>query len=141
VEEVVVRGALLRWCARRPWGGHLAMAGALLIAPAKRWDGITRAWGSRGPLLLELAPALFVLALLPVYLAVWKGSRTPFGPALLGTALLFAAAHSFAWPTPVPLFVLALGLGWLAHRTQSLVGPIVVHAAFNAVGCVVFFRG
>ena len=32
-----------------------------------------------------------------------------------------------------PLFVLGLGLGWLALRTQSLIGPLFVHALFNAV--------
>jgi membrane protease YdiL (CAAX protease family) len=140
LEELLVRGVLQRWCARRPWGGHLALALALATALAKRWDGITRALGHEPGLLLhELSPALFVLALVPSYLVVWKVSRSPFGPALFGTALLFAAGHAVVWPSPVALFVLALGLGQLAHRTQSLIGPIVVHASFNAVGCVLFF--
>ena len=47
--------------------------------------------------------------------------------------------HSFAWPSPVALFVLALGLGWLAHRTRSLAGPIVLHGLFNAVSCMLLF--
>ena len=50
-------------------------------------------------------------------------------------ALLFAAVHSFAWPSPVSLFVLGLGLGYLRYRTQSLVASIVVHALFNGVSC------
>jgi membrane protease YdiL (CAAX protease family) len=41
----------------------------------------------------------------------------------------------------VPLFVLALGLGTLAARTRSLVGPIVLHSLFNAASCAVFFLG
>ncbi len=60
------------------------------------------------------------------------------GPALFGTALLFGMAHSAVWPNPIALFVLGLGLGWLAWRTQSLVGPIVLHALFNAVGSIGF---
>jgi membrane protease YdiL (CAAX protease family) len=57
-------------------------------------------------------------------------------PVVFATALLFGALHSFAWPTPVALFVLGLGLGALAARSGSLVGPIVLHALFNAVSCV-----
>jgi membrane protease YdiL (CAAX protease family) len=49
------------------------------------------------------------------------------------TALLFAACHAGAWPSPIALFVLGLGLGWLALRTRSLTGPLFVHALFNAV--------
>jgi membrane protease YdiL (CAAX protease family) len=60
------------------------------------------------------------------------------GPAIYSTALLFASLHSFAWPSPIALFVLGLGLGWLAQRTQSLMGPILIHALFNAVGCLEF---
>jgi membrane protease YdiL (CAAX protease family) len=43
------------------------------------------------------------------------------------------------WPTPVALFVLALGLGALAYRTQSLVGPVVLHGLFNGFNCLVLF--
>jgi hypothetical protein len=35
-----------------------------------------------------------------------------------------------------PLFLLALGVGYLAYRTQSLVASIVFHALFNGVVCV-----
>jgi membrane protease YdiL (CAAX protease family) len=55
---------------------------------------------------------------------------------IYGTALLFAAAHAGAWPAPVPLFLLALALGWLAHRARSLVGPMVLHSLFNALPCL-----
>jgi hypothetical protein len=54
-------------------------------------------------------------------------------PAIAGSSLLFASLHANAWPAPVPLFVLALFLGYLAHRTGSLVAPITLHAAFNAL--------
>jgi membrane protease YdiL (CAAX protease family) len=69
-------------------------------------------------------------------LLVWRLSRTPVPPAIFGTSLLFACIHTSVWPTPVPLFVLALGLGVLAQRTQSLVGPIVLHGLFNGISCV-----
>jgi membrane protease YdiL (CAAX protease family) len=54
--------------------------------------------------------------------------------AIYATAALFAVVHQ--WPTPVPLFPLGLGLGWLAYRTRSLVGPMVLHALFNSVACL-----
>jgi membrane protease YdiL (CAAX protease family) len=57
--------------------------------------------------------------------------------AIYGSAVLFASFHASVWPSPIPLFVLGLGLGWLAYRTQSLVAPIVAHALFNAVACIV----
>ena len=38
-------------------------------------------------------------------------------------------------------FVLGLGLGWLAVRTNWLVVPVVVHALFNAVSVAFVLRG
>jgi membrane protease YdiL (CAAX protease family) len=60
---------------------------------------------------------------------------------IYGSSLLFAAFHASVWVSVFPLFVLALGLGWLAYRTGSLVGPITVHALFNAVACLVLVLG
>jgi membrane protease YdiL (CAAX protease family) len=62
----------------------------------------------------------------------WCGARL----AIVASSLLFAGFHAQVWPTPIPLFFLALGLGWLAQRTQSLLGPIVLHALFNSVACL-----
>jgi hypothetical protein len=88
----------------------------------------------------HLAPAWFVLALAPGYYLLYRrGVRA--GAAVYATALFFAAIHAGAWPHPVPLFVLGLGLGWLAQRTRSLVGPVVMHALFNGVACVWLLAG
>lgn len=136
VEELTFRGVLQPWLAARRWGGHAAMLGSLVLAVAQRWQRWQAAW-PQGilPLMEAAAPALFVLALLPPFLLVWWFSRTPLAPAIFGTSLLFACIHS-AWPTPIPLFVLALGLGVLAQQTRSLVGPIVLHSLFNGVSCI-----
>jgi membrane protease YdiL (CAAX protease family) len=53
-------------------------------------------------------------------------------PAILISSFLFAIAHFDAWPAPIALFVLALFLGYLAHRTTSLVASVALHATFNA---------
>src|SRR5262249_42795690 len=56
---------------------------------------------------------------------------------ICGSALLFAAFHAAIWVSLSPLLGLAVGVGWLAYRTGSLVGPITVHAVFNAIACLV----
>jgi membrane protease YdiL (CAAX protease family) len=95
--------------------------------------------------LRDLAPVLFILALAFAFLAwrAWRGWPSEDAPAdpvgaVFTSALFFAAAHSI-WPTPVPLFLLGLVLGWLASRTQSLIAPMVLHALFNGVSCVLLF--
>ncbi|HZY86693.1 MAG TPA: CPBP family intramembrane glutamic endopeptidase, partial [Gemmataceae bacterium] len=137
VEELVFRGMLQPWFAKRPEGGAAALALAFLMALAMRRTEIEAAL-PRGPWAVagECLPALFVLALVPVFLLVWWRSRTNAGPAVFGTAVLFAAFHSGVWPSPVPLLVLALGLGVLAYRAQSLAAPMLIHALFNGFNCV-----
>jgi membrane protease YdiL (CAAX protease family) len=128
-EELFFRGLLQPWFASRPYGGNvaiiLAVAAAVLQASARP----------------EWAPTAFVLSMVPGYLFVehltWRWLPQPHAArAIYGTALFFAASHSSVWPTPIPLFLLGLGLGTLAFRTQSLVGPIVLHSLFNAVACM-----
>ena len=140
-EELLFRGllpALLRKL--RGKGGHAAMTLALATALLLRRNQLSEA-SSQGftPLLLAAMPALFVVALLPIYAIVCWRSRTENGPIIFGTALLFAAVHSFAWPTPVALFILGLGLGWLAAWTRSLLAPILVHSLFNAVSLAILY--
>jgi hypothetical protein len=57
--------------------------------------------------------------------------------AIFGASMLWALFHWSVWPTPIPLFFLGLGLGWLAYRTQSLLSAITVHVLFNSVACIV----
>jgi membrane protease YdiL (CAAX protease family) len=137
LEELVFRGMLQPWFATRRAGGLAAMVLAFLLALAMRHNDIEAAL-PRGPraVLVECVPAFFVLALAPVFLLVWWRSRTPAGPAIFGTAVLFAAFHSSVWPSPVPLLLLALGLGYLAYRAQSLAAPMLIHALFNGFNCV-----
>jgi membrane protease YdiL (CAAX protease family) len=59
--------------------------------------------------------------------------------AILGSAMLFAVAHMSAWPGPLALALLAIVLGWLARRTQSLVGPIVLHSLFNLIAFIALY--
>jgi membrane protease YdiL (CAAX protease family) len=135
LEEMIFRGLLQRYFAQEWWGGHAAVALAFAVAMSSCWARV-RAAALPAAALNEAGPALFILALVPAYLFVVRRSRTPAGPAIFGTSALFAAIHSSVWPSPVALFVLALGLGILAHRTRSLAGPMLLHGLFNAIACV-----
>jgi membrane protease YdiL (CAAX protease family) len=91
------------------------------------------------------APVVFVLLMVPGYFVFpWLVRRwlpdAAAARAVYAGALLFGAIHG-AWPSGVPLFVLGLGLGFLAVRTRSLVGPIVLHGLFNGVACVLLALG
>ncbi|MGE0759202.1 MAG: lysostaphin resistance A-like protein [Pirellulaceae bacterium] len=56
---------------------------------------------------------------------------SPRWPLFVSSAL-FAMAHWSHGPDPIPLFVLALGLGYLYRQTHRLVPSIVLHFCLNA---------
>jgi membrane protease YdiL (CAAX protease family) len=140
-EEVLFRGLLQPWLAHTQTRGRVAVIIGVGLALYQRSGQLESSWQAadwRG-LGSGLVPAAFVLAMAPGFWLLGRLQRPQAAQAVLGSSLLFAAAHSAVWPTPIPLMVLALGLGWLAWRTQSLVGPIVCHALFNGVACVQMF--
>ncbi len=134
-EELAFRGVLQPWLAKGRWRGLSALLGALILTlwyrRAQIHDSFSTGWDN---IFVAAVPLLFVSALLPLYLfaARFGGSQSA---ALIGTSALFACIHS-AWPTPIPLFLLGLGLGLLAQRTQSLVAPVLLHGLFNAISCI-----
>ncbi|MCS6851618.1 MAG: CPBP family intramembrane metalloprotease [Gemmataceae bacterium] len=139
LEELLFRGVLQPWFICRSQGGVAALIGSAVFALLSRprlEEALRRQ--DISAIIIELLPLAFVLALVPLYALApllvrrWL-PRAEVARGLLGTALLFAVSHAFVWPTPVPLFVLGLALGWLAWRTQSLVAPFVLHSLFNAV--------
>lgn len=155
VEELIFRGVLLAWLIQESkpnndiiqpqHRSHICIAAAILLtiqSPTLVEDIQARRWSQ---LLQSLAPFLFVCATLPFYFFLpfsrWVQRRVGFTSpqiiqALFGSSILFAAVHSSVWPTPIPLLVLGLGLGWLAIRTRSIVPSIVVHALFNGVAVI-----
>lgn len=138
VEELVFRGVILTWVLggrkpqpvpdlpsdARPW--LVAGAGVMFAALSGRGAAVGFA--------VLLAAGLFVL--------LWRcrSKRRTVG-AVWASAAFFATVHSAVWPSPVPLFVLGLGLGWLAVRTRGVLVPAVVHGLFNAVSGVYVLRG
>jgi membrane protease YdiL (CAAX protease family) len=67
-------------------------------------------------------------------------STSRAGAAIVLTSLIFAALHAAQWPAPIPLFVLALGLGVVYQRTGSLLAPICMHALFNGFSTLMLFH-
>jgi membrane protease YdiL (CAAX protease family) len=165
VEELVFRGLLLPWLAtKQPPAPEtaltippvvrpslilvLAVGTALLLHSKDLQNALTA--GDRHEAVIRLLPAAFFVVLLPFHLLLPRLNRlrrrlrirsVQHTRAIWASSALFAAFHAQVWPSPVPLFVLALGLGYLYLRTRSLIGPVVVHGLFNAVSAVYLLLG
>jgi len=55
---------------------------------------------------------------------------------ILISSFLFAVAHLGNGPSPVPLFVFALFLGYAYQRTHRIVPSIVAHGVFNSLSVI-----
>ncbi|HZZ30033.1 MAG TPA: JDVT-CTERM system glutamic-type intramembrane protease [Pirellulales bacterium] len=82
----------------------------------------------------------------------WDSALAPAGaapPGLLNlplgtvpiivTSELFALTHSGQGAAPIPLFLLALVLGFLYHRTHRLLPSVVVHFLLNGITIAMLF--
>jgi membrane protease YdiL (CAAX protease family) len=124
LEELLFRGLIQPWAARR-WYGPLVVSAFAVAVAAQYGPGPT---GFSDLLIAGLAAVEWI---------TWHRPSAHRGvAAVYATSILFAVSHGNVWPTPIPLFVLSLALGFVAFRTQSLVGPIVMHALFNGVAFV-----
>jgi membrane protease YdiL (CAAX protease family) len=66
---------------------------------------------------------------------------TPHGwVAIVISAAFFGLAHLGYGPEPIPLFFLALVLGYLYNRTHRIVPSMVAHALFNAYTMIALWR-
>jgi len=137
-EEFLFRGLLVRWAAGRWYRPWLLIGAGGLFA-------VTRGVGEEGG--LSSAAAGFVAVLgVGLYALQRLGRRRERFPermaaGIYASAALFAAAHSAVWPSPVPLFVLGLALGYVAARSGGIAGCVVLHGLFNAVSYVYLLRG
>lgn len=136
VEELLFRGAILPWIYARRYRSGIVMAIAVAFANVSAYGRSAEDFS------LALGPGLFSLALLAGWLLVqFRLHRKRRAiDAVYSSAALFAVVHTSVWPTPIPLFLLGLGLGWLAVRTRGYAAPAIVHGLFNAVS-VLFVLG
>jgi membrane protease YdiL (CAAX protease family) len=132
LEEFVFRGVIQPWLAKRWWGGWSAIAAAITItllqAPPDQEQWMPTAF-------------VLVVGVLGFVYTLPRADEQWIRRSIIGTSLLFAMIHTNVWPSPMPLFVLALALGWVAHRTRNLMAPIVLHSLFNGVAAVVLLTG
>jgi membrane protease YdiL (CAAX protease family) len=135
VEEFLFRGVMLTWLSQRWWGGYLAMAGGVAIG----WNNFISSSGKE----LNWTPLGFVVvACLLAYLFTNRPRPEQWARrAIAGTAILFAMLHVEVWPSPVPLLLLGLALGWCAYRARNLLASFTLHAIFNAVSILLILGG
>jgi membrane protease YdiL (CAAX protease family) len=131
-EELLVRGIVL------PWAVHDQRRSWLVIVPA----AVFAFMGAKDHF-LGVACFLAASVGLMAYVLQTQRQRTECDEiaAVLSTSILFASLHSSVWPTPIPLFVFSIGLGWLAVRTGGVTAPIIVHGLLNAVSAIYVLRG
>lgn len=67
--------------------------------------------------------------------AIRKATGMPWLAVIIASAL-FALVHGIWWMMP-PLFILALGLGYVYERTRNIWANILMHALFNALSLTV----
>ncbi len=128
-EEMAFRRVLVPWASRRGYRPWVLMGVAALLA-------YTRVAGHS-----LVGPFAFVGVAAGVMFAAERMMPAPRPTmAVLATATLFAALHTAVWPTPIPLLVLAVGLGWLVLRTKTVTAAVVAHGLFNAVSSVYLLR-
>jgi membrane protease YdiL (CAAX protease family) len=77
----------------------------------------------------------------PVVSKPYSPSPIAAGGAIVLTSLVFASLHAGQWPAPIPIFILALGLGFIYQRTGSLLATISMHAVFNGTSTLMLFFG
>lgn len=133
MEELLVRGVFL------PWAAQDLLHSVAIILLAVIVMVISRVGTLLGPL------TFFGILILGFWLLLQFGAAE-IGKkrkivAIYSTSVFFAMAHTSVWPTPVPLFFFALGLGWLAMKTGSVTAPIFVHGLLNAVSALYVLRG
>lgn len=130
-EEVLFRGLFQQWIVSAGYGPLLGLTMAFLLVlcklkPLELASGNGILWAQIGGFMLIGGAAVG-----------WLFAKSqPKWAAILAGGMVFAAVHSFAWPTPVGLLPLAWGLGWLREYTGRLWPCVMVHAMFNAAGAL-----
>jgi membrane protease YdiL (CAAX protease family) len=115
----------------------LAMQAAGLNQPARLSSDLSAVFGSGGAglalsilLVALVAPLVEELAFRGVVMPV-LGVRWGMWPAIVGSALIYAAYHFSFWLF-APTLVLGIALGWLAWTRRSLWPAILLHVLYNA---------
>jgi membrane protease YdiL (CAAX protease family) len=132
LEEWLFRGLILPWSMQRSGRPLMILAMAVIFGTLSG-----NVWAAGWCLALMLAYPL----LLKLAIAVRPRFPRRFAGGIYASATLFAAGHSLVWPSPIPLFVMGLLLGYLTARTGHITAAWFVHGLFNAITYVYLLRG
>jgi membrane protease YdiL (CAAX protease family)/ferredoxin len=122
----------------------LGMQAAGLNQPARLSSDLSAVFGGGGMglalsivLVALVAPLVEEMAFRGVVLPV-LGSRWSLWPAVVGTAVVYAAYHFSLWLF-APTLVLGIALGWLAWSRRALWPAILLHVLYNAAAVAAGF--
>ena len=144
LEEQIFRGLIQPWIIAKKNGVLITICCAIFLGVIQFSDdwfkAFSLAWGDRSMendsqlqihITKALAPLLFSLLVSIVIIIINKKNRV--NSAIGATALLFGMIHAFAWPSPVGLTLLGIGLGIAYAKTGNIVTPIFIHMGFNCL--------
>lgn len=144
LEEQFFRGLIQPWITAKKNGTSIAISCAIslsLIQFSDDWyKAFALALGDRSienssqfqiHITKALAPLLFSLFVSTLIIIINKKNRP--SAAIGATALLFGMIHTFAWPSPVGLTLLGVGLGMAYTKTGNIITPIIIHMGFNCL--------
>ena len=144
LEEQIFRGVIQPWIFAKKNGVLITICSAIFLGVIQFSDdwlkAFSLAWGDRSlendsqlqiHITKALAPLLFSLLVSIVIIIINKKNR--LNAAIGATALLFGMIHAFAWPSPVGLTLLGIGMGIAYAKTGNIVTPIFIHMSFNCL--------
>ncbi|RFP10809.1 MULTISPECIES: CPBP family intramembrane glutamic endopeptidase [unclassified Duganella] len=115
----------------------VGLAYLVVLQHSSLWSEIARqmtaSTGPRGWLLLlaVLAAPLFEEFIFRGLIYGGLRRSMPAAPAMLMSAAIFAVVHPPV--SMLPVFVLGLCTAWTYERSKTLLGPMLVHAVYNAI--------
>lgn len=136
VEELQFRVLFQGWLQNvaRAIRGQLSLTDVIWGAGSVRADSSSRANDSRGDSKAENDVSSDASSKNEAGVVLTGSSAESALPRwpIFGSSLLFALAHASHGPDPIPLFLLALGLGYLVQRTGRVWPAIFVHFLLNS---------
>jgi membrane protease YdiL (CAAX protease family) len=144
LEEQIFRGLIQPWIMAKKSGVLITISCAIFLSvlqfKSDWFKAFSLAWGDRSiendsqlqiHITKALGPLLFSLLISIIIIIINKKNR--LNAAIGATALLFGMIHAFAWPSPVGLTLLGIGLGMAYAKTGNIITPIFIHMGFNCL--------
>lgn len=128
-EEVLFRGLFQSWILSASCGSCLGLSLASALVFSNQFSRIINLTENRFVLIQILV--FLILCFASCRLGKLMSSRME---KIMAAAAVFAAVHSFAWPSPAGLLPLACGLGWIREVSGTVWPGMILHSLFNLTG-------